>query len=1119
MTWRKPTGDTARDTGSATAGPGGFANTGLMTGPVTIGSWPVARSVYRQQVQRIAPQELVGRELELGELAEFCTMPDASSYVWWQAGAWAGKSALMSWFVLHPPAGVRLVSFFITARWAGQSDRIAFTEVVTEQLAELLNEPMPALTDATRDLCFLDLLCRAAEACHARSEQLVLLVDGLDEDRGVTLGPDAYSIAALLPALPAAGMRVIVTGRPNPPIAPDVPDRHPLRDPAIVRHLTRSAAAMVIRQDMLRELTRLLRGDPGEQDLLGLLAAAGGGLSAGDLAELTEWPVWDIDERLATVAGRSFSLHASRLRPGIRPDVYVLGHEELQNTALERLGPARLEVYRRRLHAWADGYRELRWPPETPEYLMRGYYRMLDATSDLVRMVACATDAARHDRMLDIIGGDSAALAEIATAQEAAFRQDHPDLLALVRLAIRRDRMADRNGHIPPNLPGVWATLGRPARAEALARSIGHHHQAQALAGVAGAVAAAGDCVQALALADQAEDLAQSIQSSYYQAEVLAGVAGAVAAAGDRGRALVLADQAEAWAQSNSDRVGGADVIGRVQALVAVAGAVAAAGDLARAQNIAQSIFHPDWQARALAGVAWAVAAAGDHDQALALADQAETLAQSINTPEWRAQALAGVAGAVAAAGDHAQALALADQAETAARSTTIWLPHQAQALAAVARAVAAAGDHDRAEALADQAEIIVRPIAPLYTVETVAAVAGAVAAAGDHDRALALADRAETVAESITDRRRQANVLAAVAGAVAAAGDHDRALALADQAETAAQSIKESWGSQQIQRAEALAAVARAVAGAGDYARAETVAQSIPEPYRKAESLAAVAGAVAAAGDHDRALALADQAERSIPGPWSATVPYQREWMLTDLISQARYETGQRAQVMAAVAGAVAAAGDHDRALAIAESINTSEWIAESLTASAEAAAAAGDHDRADILAFQAEAAARSTNQPLYQAQALAALAGAVAAVGDHDRALALVDQAETLAQSITQSGQVQVLAAVAGAVAAAGDHDRAEVLADQAETLARSSQDAYTLAVLAEGSAPARGRRLVAEAFRLGRWTTSLNALSHVQPDALAAVADEVLGIPESVVPGARAETESIKATRQDY
>ncbi|MEU7399622.1 hypothetical protein AB0A89_35500, partial [Streptomyces albogriseolus] len=203
----------ARDTGNATAHGGGFANTGVIKGSVTVASRPAARSAYRQQVRRIAPSDLLDREQELAELAAFCTLPDATDYRWWRADAWAGKSALMSWFVLHPPKGIRLVSFFITARWAGQSDRVAFTDVVVEQLAELLGEPMPAhYTDATRDQSFLDLLDRAAEACQTRGERLILLIDGLDEDRGVTVGSDAHSIAALLPPTPPAGMRIIVSG-------------------------------------------------------------------------------------------------------------------------------------------------------------------------------------------------------------------------------------------------------------------------------------------------------------------------------------------------------------------------------------------------------------------------------------------------------------------------------------------------------------------------------------------------------------------------------------------------------------------------------------------------------------------------------------------------------------------------------------------------------------------------------------------------------------------------------------------------------------------------------------------------------------------------------------------
>lgn len=102
------------------------------------------RSAYLAQVRRIAPPELVGRDAELDELARFCLDEQAGTYVWWQAGAWAGKSALLSTFVLHPPAQVRsrvqVVAFFITARLAAQDTRQAFTAVVGEQLAALTGQ-------------------------------------------------------------------------------------------------------------------------------------------------------------------------------------------------------------------------------------------------------------------------------------------------------------------------------------------------------------------------------------------------------------------------------------------------------------------------------------------------------------------------------------------------------------------------------------------------------------------------------------------------------------------------------------------------------------------------------------------------------------------------------------------------------------------------------------------------------------------------------------------------------------------------------------------------------------------------------------------------------------------
>ena len=189
------------------------------------------------------------------------------------------------------------------------------------------------------------------------------------------------------------------------------------------------------------------------------------------------------------MAGRTFTRRASRWAPETGPEVYLLGHEELQAAASRYLGQ-RLAGYHDRLHGWADTYRARGWPPGTPEYLLSGYYRLLVTLSDLPRMIACAADPARHDRMLDLTGGDAAALAEIRTALDLIAAQDTPDLASALCLAYHRDQLTDRNTNIPAGLPAVWVTLGQVSRAEALATSITDPaRQAEALAGVAGALA------------------------------------------------------------------------------------------------------------------------------------------------------------------------------------------------------------------------------------------------------------------------------------------------------------------------------------------------------------------------------------------------------------------------------------------------------------------------------------------------------------------------------------------------------------------------------------------------------------------------------------------------------
>ena len=190
--------------------------------------------MHRAEVASIAPDWLRDRDAELEELVEFCSKREP--YLWWQAGPWAGKTALVATFAVDPPDGVRVASFFVTARLAGLADAAAFTSAMVRQLAEIAEIPLPAVQGAG---LLVYLTTEAAQACARRGERLLMIVDGLDEDQGVK-----PSIASLLPRRPPDNLRVLVMSRPHPGIPGDVDGDHPLRTSRVrvlTAALTRSA--------------------------------------------------------------------------------------------------------------------------------------------------------------------------------------------------------------------------------------------------------------------------------------------------------------------------------------------------------------------------------------------------------------------------------------------------------------------------------------------------------------------------------------------------------------------------------------------------------------------------------------------------------------------------------------------------------------------------------------------------------------------------------------------------------------------------------------------------------------------------------------------------------------
>ncbi|MDD9375117.1 hypothetical protein M8Z33_00185 [Streptomyces sp. ZAF1911] len=394
--------------------------------------------------------------------------------MWWQADAWAGKTALLAWFATRRlPAGVDAVHHFIAGR-LGTNRREDFLLALGEQLASVAGRKLRA-SERGRPESLPALFEEAAKASAGRHRRLLLIVDGLDEDADAA--PGGKSIAALLPKQPPYGMRVIVSGRANPQVPHDVADGHPLRDPGTVRRLAESPAARVIRDTALRELDALLDDERVGSPLLGLLVVAQGALTGADLAELAEVRPHDVWKRLRSVVGRNMAptdtddllLGAARRAQGdAAGQTFVLAHEELYRAAEQALGTRELAGRGACLHAWADEYRDRGWPEDTPNYLLTGYTRLVRHGPDADRLADLVLDPRRQLRLVQRSGPD-VALADLALVGRSAGAGTPPSLVTAAGVAMSREWLLPHARPLPRSVARTVARLGDVRRARALA--------------------------------------------------------------------------------------------------------------------------------------------------------------------------------------------------------------------------------------------------------------------------------------------------------------------------------------------------------------------------------------------------------------------------------------------------------------------------------------------------------------------------------------------------------------------------------------------------------------------------------------------------------------------------
>ncbi|MFI7643170.1 trypsin-like peptidase domain-containing protein [Nonomuraea sp. NPDC049400] len=402
-----------------------------LTDPLSPNRRPTSSPSYLARVKNYAPENLVDRDSEIDQLISFCAGNE--KYLWIQAPPWAGKTALASWFVLNPPFGTNVASFFIALRISSEASIHPFLVSMTRQLAYIANRHVRIPNDEEGRIGQFNHLISVAAQSIPKTSLLVLVIDGLDEDSG-----SRPSIASALPRNPPENVRIIVTGRPHPALPSDVPGQHPLRS-CRRYELTPSPYATLLEIEAENELQQLLEEKSQNLEIVGYLAACQDGLTVRDLAELTRRKHFDIRKTLNTRLGRS-------LRVGFNDgshDGYVFAHDTLRRSA-NLILDGDLDHYRRRINEWADTYKARGWPADTPRYLLSPYGRMLLDADNIERYSDLVSDAKRHDLMLAREASSAGAISEIIAFQSVADSRSL-DIAVLTNVAIERARVLGQN--------------------------------------------------------------------------------------------------------------------------------------------------------------------------------------------------------------------------------------------------------------------------------------------------------------------------------------------------------------------------------------------------------------------------------------------------------------------------------------------------------------------------------------------------------------------------------------------------------------------------------------------------------------------------------------------------
>ena len=352
-----------------------------------------------EAARELAPAILESREADLAQLDAF--VDSEEQWLWLQAAAFAGKTALVTWFASHAPAGVNVVSCFLR-RTTGENTADFALDTLNAQLAAWSDRSgyVPAVYPSEKKREFPRLLADAARAGMERGRRLLVLIDGADEYDTSATGlrlHDWLPDAGTLP--PHAAL--LLTSRSGSDI--ELPATHPLHNH---RHtIAASEVAGKIEHLARRELEQALADTNGIQyPLLGFLAAASGGLTNRDLAALLTrvgHKVYSaaINTTIQTSLNRMLIQSAGHAEANERLNTFA--HDMLLASARQMFADD-LPAFEGQLLDWCQHFKDRHWPKDTPVYVLSQYPRHLVRAERCEKLFALVVDQEWYHRHMQV---------------------------------------------------------------------------------------------------------------------------------------------------------------------------------------------------------------------------------------------------------------------------------------------------------------------------------------------------------------------------------------------------------------------------------------------------------------------------------------------------------------------------------------------------------------------------------------------------------------------------------------------------------------------------------------------------------------------------------------------